>query len=573
MRPPYGRLAAVSTAPGHSPCLVRRSAVRRPRRPAVSAVDRSMSLVESPPSGCQIHRKPLSNPGYDAGMTEDEFAAVDALVEEARRHAAMPGPAERRRLRIAAGLSRAQVAQAVGTTRQTVANWETGDTAPRPPARERYLRLLEGLQALYPPPESPPEQPDGGPTEGPSGTPGAPEAVVEPDRGPDGALVRGELAACVLCGRPTPYRAAGRPQHIKAMCISPLATTAPTGTTAATPTAAPPQPAPRPESAPSPRRVPGRRRETSGFVAGKVAAALEEHGGDVEAATAALIRRAIPDVMELLESTRVGGRYDYSVYPEMPDILMKTSRDGADQIWEGRPKWRSPTVELRRGPVRAVTALDINGAYLSALKTHLPIGRLVHSDGREFDRRRSGVYLITPPEWPHEDLPNPLGAREEAGPLWVTDATLRLLLRLSGPKYGLCAPPVIHESWTSGASEGLLERLRRELAAAREAAIEAGDTVTVEYVKAMYSKFVSTIGQSTANRNIRRQDWMHIIRSQAFANLWLKGWKAHQAGLTLVRMMGTDELHVIGDWRRVFPEGRKLTEVKVKSEYDIGGGV
>ncbi len=33
--------------------------------------------------------------------------------------------------------------------------------------------------------------------------------------------------------------------------------------------------------------------------------------------------------------------------------------------------------------------------------------------------------------------------------------------------------------------------------------------------------------------------------------------------------MGTDELHVIGDWR-VFPEGRGVTEVKVKDTYTAG---
>ncbi len=60
---------------------------------------------------------------------------------------------------------------------------------------------------------------------------------------------------------------------------------------------------------------------------------------------------------------------------------------------------------------------------------------------------------------------------------------------------------------------------------------------------------------------------MHLIRSQAFANLWTKAYKAHDAGLTVVRAMGTDELHVIGDWRRVFPEGRGVSEVKVKDVY------
>lgn len=35
-------------------------------------------------------------------------------------------------------------------------------------------------------------------------------------------------------------------------------------------------------------------------------------------------------------------------------------------------------------------------------------------------------------------------------------------------------------------------------------------------------------------------------------------------GLQVVRAVDTDELHVIGDWRAVFPEGRGFTEVKVK---------
>lgn len=76
---------------------------------------------------------------------------------------------------------------------------------------------------------------------------------------------------------------------------------------------------------------------------------------------------------------------------------------------------------------------------------------------------------------------------------------------------------------------------------AREKAIDENDDVTLEYVKAMYSKFVSTMGESNYNRELYRPDWMHIIRSQAFANLWMKAYKAHDEGLAVVRAMGTDE--------------------------------
>lgn len=34
--------------------------------------------------------------------------------------------------------------------------------------------------------------------------------------------------------------------------------------------------------------------------------------------------------------------------------------------------------------------------------------------------------------------------------------------------------------------------------------------------------------------------------------------------------MGTDELHVIGDWRRIFEEGRGVIQAKVKDTYTAG---
>lgn len=290
----------------------------------------------------------------------------------------------------------------------------------------------------------------------------------------------------------------------------------------------------------------------------------------MESATKDLVKRAIPDAMALLDHSRTGGRYDVVAHPWMPDVLRKQSSRGADQIWEARPKWSRS--ELPAGK-HEITALDVNGAYLSALKTHLPLGQLEHSTGNHHDRRRAGIHLITPPDWEHDAyLPNPIGSRDEPGPLWVTESTLRLLLRVSGPKYGLCDPPEIHESWTSGATEGLLEKFRIALKDARDRAIADNDDVTLEYVKAMYSKFVSTMGESNYNRELYRTDWMHLIRSQAFANLWWKAHRAYDEGLMVVRAMGTDELHVIGDWRAVFAEGRGVTEVKVKDVYTVGAG-
>ncbi|WP_406054399.1 acyltransferase [Streptomyces sp. NBC_01077] len=306
-------------------------------------------------------------------------------------------------------------------------------------------------------------------------------------------------------------------------------------------------------------------------IAGRVEGVLAESGGDVDAAQATLIKAAIPDVMALFKASRVGGRYEHSEFPPTQEILRKKSQKGADEIWEGRPKWRNSELlaAAKRGEEIEVTVLDMNAAYLSALKAWLPIGQLREDTSGVHDPRKAGVHLVTPADWDHTGLPNPLGNRMEPGELWVSESTLRLLLDCA--RQGLADAPVIHRSLVSGASEALLEKLRRALAEARKNALAEGDELAVAYVKAMYSKFVSTIGESSANREIRRPDWMHIIRAKAFANLWMKANKARRAGLEVVEISGTDELHVAGDWRAVFPEGRDLNQVKEKDTYMLGG--
>ncbi|MEU5421342.1 DnaB-like helicase C-terminal domain-containing protein [Streptomyces sp. NPDC020667] len=302
--------------------------------------------------------------------------------------------------------------------------------------------------------------------------------------------------------------------------------------------------------------------------------ALQEHDGDVEAATKALIRKAVPDSMALFKLTRVGGNYVHTAYPRSLDFLAKPSQGEPDEVWEARHKWRNEPLAtaIKKGahdPLD-VTALDTNAAYLSAFKTHLPIGTLQHDPTGGFDRRRAGIHRVDHFEWTHPHLPSPLGNRIEPGPYYLDDATLRLLIRCHDLE--LCEAPRILESWTSGASEALLEKFRRVLQQARQTAIENDDTATIEYVKAMYSKFTSTIGHSAKNSEIRRPEWVHTIRSQANASLWLKAWKAHQNGLILVQVSGVDELHVAGgDWRQVFKEGRQPSEMKEKRLYTLGG--
>ncbi|MFI8520038.1 telomere-associated protein Tap [Streptomyces sp. NPDC085481] len=79
---------------------------------------------------------------------EDElFSAVDALLAGEPE---FPSPQERARLREAAGVTQARLAQVLQTSTQTVRNWEAGRSEPRPPRRAPYQRLLEGWAEQYP---------------------------------------------------------------------------------------------------------------------------------------------------------------------------------------------------------------------------------------------------------------------------------------------------------------------------------------------------------------------------------------------------------------------------------------
>lgn len=78
---------------------------------------------------------------------EELFANIDALLEEEPQ---LPPPAERARLREAAGITQARLAVALKTSTQTVKNYENGRSEPKSPRLEAYQRLLKGWAAKYP---------------------------------------------------------------------------------------------------------------------------------------------------------------------------------------------------------------------------------------------------------------------------------------------------------------------------------------------------------------------------------------------------------------------------------------
>ncbi|AVV46826.1 hypothetical protein C6376_41415 [Streptomyces sp. P3] len=190
--------------------------------------------------------------------------------------------------------------------------------------------------------------------------------------------------------------------------------------------AAPPRPSPRRATAPPPPEGGYANRDYSyftGMITRAVDEALHDHDGDIAAATEALVKKAVPNAMALFEATRVGGNYEHTVYPETLEFLRKKTKDGADEIWEGRHNWTNTHLmdALQNGthPPITVNALDTNASFLSAFKTHLPIGALIHQPDGGFDPKRSGIYrLPSRPTWHHPDLPDPIGNRAGGRTPW-----------------------------------------------------------------------------------------------------------------------------------------------------------
>ncbi|MFG2334219.1 telomere-associated protein Tap [Streptomyces sp. NPDC048604] len=111
----------------------------------------------------------------------EPFAAVDALLAAVDDGSVLPVPPERVRLREAAGLTRAAVAQALGVRVPSIEAWEGGRAEPRGERLEAYRRLLDGLASRYP---------AQAPHENPTVPPAAPQPTAPGPRRPDAAAPR-----------------------------------------------------------------------------------------------------------------------------------------------------------------------------------------------------------------------------------------------------------------------------------------------------------------------------------------------------------------------------------------------
>ncbi|MDX2521600.1 helix-turn-helix domain-containing protein [Streptomyces stelliscabiei] len=146
---------------------------------------------------------------------EELFANIDALLAEEPQ---LPPPAERARLREAAGITQARLATALKTTTQTVKNYENGRSEPKPPRLEAYQRLLKGWAAKYPAHSAPAVAPAPAPAPRPEpvpetftgpAVPEAPEAeAVAPVNAPDAPATPERPAARPVTSRRPAAKAA-----------------------------------------------------------------------------------------------------------------------------------------------------------------------------------------------------------------------------------------------------------------------------------------------------------------------------------------------------------------------------
>lgn len=109
------------------------------------------------------------------------FNAVDALLAAVDDGGVLPSLDERIRLREAAGLTQAAVAQALGVRVASIQAWEAGRAEPKAERLEAYRRLLDGLARRFPVPAAPSAS-DEGALRRPDPDTGPPPAAATPPR-------------------------------------------------------------------------------------------------------------------------------------------------------------------------------------------------------------------------------------------------------------------------------------------------------------------------------------------------------------------------------------------------------
>lgn len=78
-------------------------------------------------------------------MEDAPMKSLDEALERTRRRKSLPGPIERRLLRIQSGLTQRDIARCLGITAAAVSRYESGNRDPNGAILGKYLAILKRL--------------------------------------------------------------------------------------------------------------------------------------------------------------------------------------------------------------------------------------------------------------------------------------------------------------------------------------------------------------------------------------------------------------------------------------------
>lgn len=80
------------------------------------------------------------------GLMSKRRDPIEVMLQRISLRRSLPGPDERRQIRVAAGVTQREVALAVGRTASEVSRWESGDRSPSGAALVAYQGVLLRLK-------------------------------------------------------------------------------------------------------------------------------------------------------------------------------------------------------------------------------------------------------------------------------------------------------------------------------------------------------------------------------------------------------------------------------------------
>lgn len=259
-------------------------------------------------------------------------------------------------------------------------------------------------------------------------------------------------------------------------------------------------------------------------------------------------------------------RVDPELRGELPWTLITEHMDGQHST----KAWSRPIPE----GTQYVVILDRNGSFPSAMSSvALAPNKLVHTGAlgtdplkRGAQSGRAGIYQVRVPEWPHENIPHPMGRLSygKIGELvWIGSPHMEHLDKLAG--LGLLPLVEVHDSYTGNRNCSLFERYSSWARTLRQGI--AGEPEEVRTAaKRSISTAIRGLHPKKSKSPFWRPDWHKAVTAEASIRHWETARRAVEGGAVLLSIGATDEV--------VFavPADAPAPKLWVPTPYRIGYG-